>query len=194
VEDKLSKLKDLSALLNSGVISQSEFESLKKEIINSKSNPSQEKDDEEIKNEYVSESQSAKKDIENEDERPLMNGSCNYLKGAMNVKQGTAYLTTKRFLFGKRSGMFQAVAGPILMHLAKGGNIIIDIEFTNLKSIEKKSHGFGSKYLFSTKDGKEFAIQWNRKQEQWLNSICEAAKRDISSLKVNRIGDLIEFK
>jgi hypothetical protein len=191
MQNKIDKLKDLSELLNSGVITQIEFDTLKKEILESKSDSVKPQEGKEIINTVESQSQTT---VKNDEEKPLMDGSCNYLKGIMNVKQGTAYLTTKRFLFGKRSGAFQAIAGPLLMHLAKGGDIIIDIEFSNLKRIEKRSHGFANKYIFSTRNGKEYALQFNRKQEQWLNSICEAAQRDIPSLKVNRLGNLIEFK
>ena len=180
MQDKLDKLKELSELLNSEIISQSEFETLKKELLDSKTV-------------YKPQPMHPKEEFIAEEESPLMNGSCNYLKGIMNVKQGTAYLTTKRFLFGKRGGLFEAVTGPLLMHLSKGGQIVIDIEFSNLKRIEKKSHGFASKYVFHTKDGKDYTLQFNRKAEQWLNSICEAAKRDVSGLQVNKHGDVIDF-
>ena len=131
------------------------------------------------------------------EELALRDGGAVYLKSLLNINQGTAYLTTKRFLFGKRSGLFNALAGPLLMHLKKGGNIVFEIEFTNIKSIVKGKHGIGSKYIFTNLSGQEYAVQFNKGktgQDGWLNSICRAAENSGNNIKANRVEDRIDFK
>lgn len=131
------------------------------------------------------------------EEQQLRDGGAVYIKSLFSINQGTAYLTTKRFMFGKRSGLFNAVTGPLFMHLKKGGKVVFEMEFTNLKSIVKGKHGLGSKYIFTNSIGEEYAVQFNSfkdGQESWLNAICQAAEKSGNNIKPIRSGDNIVFE
>ena len=120
-------------------------------------------------------------------ENTFMEGAGVYLKSTFNVIQGTILLTSKRFVFLKRSGLFNAVAGPLLMHLAKGSHMVFEIELSQLKSIHSEKHGFGSKFIFTNNQGETFPLQFMTGKEKWLQSITDAVKNCNSNIKISQI-------
>ncbi len=126
-------------------------------------------------------------------EASFMEGSGVYMKSTFNVHQGTFCLTSERFIFLKRSGLFNAVAGPLLMHLAKGSKPVFEIEHSNLKSIHSEKQGFGSKLIFTTTQDEKFALQFNTNKEKWLMSIQDAVKNYNPMIKVSKIGENYTF-
>ncbi|PCJ13599.1 MAG: hypothetical protein COA98_02225 [Candidatus Neomarinimicrobiota bacterium] len=126
-------------------------------------------------------------------EQTYMEGSIAFLKSNMSVIQGTGYLTSNRFVFCKRSGLGNALLGPILMHFTKGKTILFEIELSDISSIGAVKHGLTKKYVFKTKRDESYAIQFATKKDNWLNSIKEAVKRNNPNIEIKSIGDLIEF-
>jgi hypothetical protein len=47
-----------------------------------------------------------------------------YIKKSFEVFQGTMYITNNRIVFCKRSGLLNALLGPLLMHLTKWKTIV----------------------------------------------------------------------
>lgn len=126
-------------------------------------------------------------------ESKYMEGSGVYLKNTLNIIQGTIYLTSKRIVFCKRHGLFNALAGPLLMHLARGTNIVLEIELDQIRSIHSVKHGFGSKLIFSNRNGDNFAIQFINGKEKWLNAICDTIKFHHPRLDVMQLGERYEI-
>jgi hypothetical protein len=126
-------------------------------------------------------------------ENTFMEGAGVYLKSNFNVIQGTILLTSKRFFFLKRSGLFNAIAGPLLMHLAKGSKMVFEIELSKLKSIHSEKHGFGSKFIFTNNQDETFPLQFVSGKEKWLQSIIDAVRNCNSNIKISQIGDNINF-
>jgi hypothetical protein len=131
--------------------------------------------------------------ILNSNEQTFMEGAGAYLKSSFNVIQGTFFLTSTRFVFCKRSGVFNAIAGPLLMHLAKGSQVVFEINLSELKSIHSEKHGFGSKLIFTDSSNQEYALQFILNKEKWLNSIQDAVKNSNSRIKITQIGDRYSF-
>lgn len=129
----------------------------------------------------------------NNDEQTYMEGSGAYLKSSFNVIQGTFFITSNRFVFCKRSGLFNAVAGPLLMHLAKGSQMVFEINLSEIKSIHSEKHGFASKIVFTNSSNEEYAVQFTSNKEKWLDSIQDAVKNHNSGIKIKQIGDRYSF-
>jgi hypothetical protein len=129
----------------------------------------------------------------NDNENTFMEGAGVYLKSTFSVIQGTICLTSKRFTFCKRSGIFDAVAGPLLMHLKKGNEMVFEIELDKIKSIHSEKHGFGSKFIFTNDKNEEFPLQFISGKEKWLQSIIDAVKNYNPNIKISQIGDNISF-
>ena len=126
-------------------------------------------------------------------ENIYMEGGVSLLKGPLNVLQGTGYVTSKRFVFCKRSALKTGLLGPILMHATKGNLIEFEIDLLKIKSINSVKHGFTKKYILKSTSGDEFAIQFNLNNEKWLSSIQNAVKNLNSNINIKVIGDFIEF-
>ena len=129
----------------------------------------------------------------NNNENTFKEGAGVYLKSTLNVIQGTILLTSKRFVFLKRSGLFNALAGPLLMHLAKGSHMVFEIELDKLKSIHSEKHGFGSKFIFTNIQDETYQIQFMSGKENWLHSIITAVRNYNSNINISQIGDNISF-
>lgn len=129
----------------------------------------------------------------NDNEVVFMEGSVSYLKSKINVLQGTGYLTSKRFVFCKRTGLLNALLGSLLVHLIKGKNIMFEINLDNIESINGLKHGFAKKYILRDKNGNEYALQFIRK-DKWLKAIKEAVKFNNPLININQVGDYIQFK
>lgn len=133
-----------------------------------------------------------KQNLQN-DEIIFLEGAGVYLKTNFNVIQGTFFLTSNKFIFCKRSGLLNAVTGPLLMHLVKGSNMVFEIELSKIKSINSEKHGFGSKFIFSNAHGEKFALQFMSNKEKWLQSIQDAIKKHNPMITVSKIGDNYSF-
>ena len=116
-----------------------------------------------------------------------------YIKSLFNSIQGTFYLTSKRFMFCKRSGLFNAAAGPLLMHLVKGKDLVFEINLEDLKSINSEKQGFGSKYIFTDKNEK-YALQFMSEKSNWINTIIAAVKSSNPNVVIEQIGDSVKFE
>ena len=55
----------------------------------------------------------------NKGESIYLEGGAIYIKKTFGVFQGTFYITSDRVVFCKRSGLANALLGPVLMHLTK---------------------------------------------------------------------------
>ena len=126
------------------------------------------------------------------DENIFLEGSISFLKSSINVIQGTGYLTSKRIVFCKRSGLVFLLLGPLLMHLTKGRDIVFDVPLTDIKSIGAVKHGFGSKYVLKTSKGAEYALGFIKK-DKWLLAIQQAVKNVNPSVDIKTKGDFTEF-
>ena len=129
----------------------------------------------------------------NNNEVVFMEGSVSYLKSKINVLQGTGYLTSKRFVFCKRTGLLNALLGSLLVHLIKGKNIMFEINLDNIESINGLKHGFAKKYILRDKNGNEYALQFIRK-DKWLKAIKEAVKFNNPLVNISQVGNYIQFK
>lgn len=126
-------------------------------------------------------------------EQVYLEGSVTFLKTSYNVNQGTAYITSERFVFCKRSGLSNALLGPIFMHFSKGKTIVFEIKLNEIKSIGAIKHGLTKKYILKSKNGNEYALQFVKNKEKWLKTIQDAILNHKTDTKVKVVGDLIEF-
>jgi hypothetical protein len=126
-------------------------------------------------------------------EQTFMEGAGVYMKSTFSVIQGTFFLTSKRFAFCKRSGLFNAVAGPLLMHLAKGSELVFEIKLSEIKSIHSEKQGFGSKFIFTNIQNEKYALQFTTNKEKWIVSIQDAVKNNNPNIKVTQIGESYSF-
>lgn len=126
-------------------------------------------------------------------ENIYMEGGVSLLKGPLNLLQGTGFVTSKRFVFCKRSALKTGLLGPILMHATKGNLIEFEIDLLKIKSINSVKHGFAKKYILKSTSGDEFALQFNLNNEKWLSSIQNAVKNLNPNINIKVIGDFIEF-
>ncbi|MDO9629000.1 MAG: SHOCT domain-containing protein [Acholeplasmataceae bacterium] len=126
-------------------------------------------------------------------EQTYMEGAGSYAKSTLNVIQGTFYLTSKRFMFCKRSGLFDALTGPLLMHLAKGTHLVFEIELSKLKSITYKKHGFGKLLCFINSNNEEFLLVFTTSKEKWLSTIMDVVIRNNPTTKIEQIGEYYSF-
>lgn len=123
-------------------------------------------------------------------ERLYMEGYAAYIHNAAWVYHGDAYLTSARIVYCKKNPiLFYLLAGPLLGHLFKGKKILFEISLQNLASVLKQKHGFGSKFVLGTLDGKEYGVQFGTRQERWLSAIKEAAERARPGIKTDAIGE-----
>lgn len=125
-------------------------------------------------------------------ENTFKEGSGVYIKSLFNSIQGTFYITSERFMFCKRSGLFNAAAGPLLMHLVKGKDLVFEIKLKDLKSINSEKQGFGSKYIF-TNTIEKFALQFNSDKAGWINAVTMAVKNAYPNVIIEQIGDSVKF-
>ena len=128
------------------------------------------------------------------DESIYLEGGAVYLKKTFGVFQGTFYVTSNRIVFCKRSGLFNALLGPILMHLTKGKIVVFEIPLNKLSKIGIEKHGFGKKYVFYNSNGEFEYIQFNMNANKWIDTIKNAVEANVKNTKVSQIGELIEFK
>ena len=122
-----------------------------------------------------------------------MEGSVVIMQSAMNVNQGTAYLTSERFVLCKRSGMLNALLGPILMHLNKGTVVVHDVPLKSVNSINSIKHGFGKKLVLNADAHSDLQFMFSSEKEKWLSSIKTAVVTNHPDKEIKEIGDLIEF-
>ena len=189
MDDKIQQIKALAELLKSNAITQSEFDSLKNELLNASSEKNIPESSMQSNAETVSLTNSGKIAFDNS-EQNIMDGMAVHLGKGIFTTQGTAYLTTKRFIFCKRS--FGMALGVFSL-LTNAKNIVFVIELSNLKSINTVSHGLGTKTVFKTNNGEEFGIGFNFNKDKWISEIQSAVKAANPKAQIKVTGKLIEF-
>jgi hypothetical protein len=130
----------------------------------------------------------------NSGESVYLEGGAVYIKKSFGVFQGTMYITNKRIVFCKRSGLLNALLGPLLMHLTKGNTIVFEIPLDKLSKIGLEKHGFAKKYVFHNSNGDFEYIQFNMNANKWIDAIKSAIQTNVPSTEISQIGELIEFK
>lgn len=117
-----------------------------------------------------------------------------YLKSALNVYQGDAYLTSERFVYCKKSTLiFYLLLGPLLGHLIKGKSVVFEFPLSDLKSIHEEKHGFGKKFVITLHDGNEYSVQFGTRRGKWVTAIKEAVQNVIPDAQIREIGERIDF-
>jgi len=128
------------------------------------------------------------------DERLLMDGYATYLKSALNVYQGDAYLTSSRFVYCKKNPiLFYALAGPIFGHLFKGKTIVFEIELSVIRSLVREKQGFGFKYVITTEHGEQVALGFGTRSQKWIDALRDVVKKARPGITVEEIGESIYF-
>ena len=127
------------------------------------------------------------------DESNYLEGGAVYIKKSMGVFQGTMYITSKRVVFCKRSGLMNGLLGPLFMHLTKGKIIVFEIPLNKLAKIGLEKHGFAKKYVFHHSNGDFEYIQFNMNANKWLDAIKSAVQTNVPNIQISQIGALIEF-
>ena len=191
MDDKIQQIKALAELLKSNAISQEEFDSLKNELLSSSANDNVVKSESNSKIVLPSSNTSGKIVFENS-ESLIKEGGASLIRSFISVTQGTAYLTSQRFVFCKRGIATSMAVLGVLSFLTNGKNIVFGIELSNIRSISTESHGFSKKYIFKNMQGDEYAIQFLSNTENWLLSIQEAIKSANPSLNLKVNGKQID--
>lgn len=82
-------------------------------------------------------------------EKLLTEGLASHLKSIISIDSGYCYLTTKRLVFCKKQMSLSTLAspliGPLVSYFRKQTRITFEIPLENIKSIERKKHGFSYK-------------------------------------------------
>lgn len=101
---------------------------------------------------------------EDQGEQIIMQGICNRVKSALNVQNGNAILTNKRFIYMRHSLAKTFVMGAFI-NLTKG-SYDFDIPLNNIKSIEDGRQGISKTIIINTKDGEQYNFYFT-KREEW---------------------------
>lgn len=144
-EKSIKMMKEYKELLDSGVITQEEFEQKKAKIlninqINDNAEVSQNNDDNEI---------------------VIKEGLCNRIKKGF-VQNGHGTLTNKRFIYSKHS-IAKIVAVGMLVNLTKG-SYEFEIAISDIKEIKDGRHGFSDTIIICTKSGEEYNFYFTDRQ------------------------------
>lgn len=92
-------------------------------------------------------------------EKIVMEGLANRVKGTFNVQNGRGILTNRRFIYSRHK-LSKIIAIGALVNLTHG-DYEFDIPLENIKSVFRGKHGFSSNVLaIETKDGEvyKFAV------------------------------------
>jgi hypothetical protein len=130
----------------------------------------------------------------NSGESVYLEGGAVYIKKSFGVFQGTMYITNNRIVFCKRSGLLNALLGPLLMHITKGKKIVFEIPLEKLSKIGIEKHGFAKKYVFYNSNGDFEYIQFNTNAGKWIDAIKSAVQTNVPNVQISQIGELVEFK
>lgn len=107
-------------------------------------------------------------------ERVLMDGLCNRVKGTFNVQNGKAVLTTSRFIYNRHTGGELLLAGA-LVNLT-GGKFDFEIPLTEIEQLAEGRQGLSKTIIFQCKDGAEYNFYF-AKREEWKIKLEEAIRQ-----------------
>jgi hypothetical protein len=123
----------------------------------------------------------------------IKEGYTTYLKSTLNVFQGNGYLTSRRFVYCKKSTfLFYFLLGPILGHLVKGTQVVFEIPLSQFSAISQRKHGLGKIPVLETKDGQSYGVGFIS-QDAWFKSIVETVITFVPGTTVNQDGERIDF-
>ena len=102
-------------------------------------------------------------------------GSGTHIKSIINYISGHAILTNRRLIFCNKNiestMMLAGLVGVALSMARKQVKISFQIALTDVKSVTKSKHGFASKYVFETVDGKIYNLQFT-KEKNWVEGLA----------------------
>lgn len=88
-------------------------------------------------------------------EKVVMKGLCNRIKGALNVQNGRGVLTNQRFIYSRHK-LSKIIAIGALVNLTQG-DYEFEIPVSAIASVSRGKHGFSSNVLVvATKDGTSY--------------------------------------
>lgn len=113
---------------------------------------------------------STRKFTPQEDEKIYIEGRATYIKSALKVNGGYAFLTSKRFVFsGSNSAISNALSGS-----PYDNDILFSIPIGDISNVQEGKHGLTKKTIISTKTGDEYSIQFNP-HDKWFALIKNPA-------------------
>lgn len=110
------------------------------------------------------------------EEKVLIDGLANRIKGAMNVQNGHGTLTNARFIYSKH-GLGKILAMGALVNLTKGA-YEFEIPILDIQSVSRGKHGLSSSILvLETRSGEvyRFAVT---KYEEWEIAFRRAMEQE----------------
>ncbi|NLE27063.1 MAG: hypothetical protein GX625_17320 [Clostridiaceae bacterium] len=84
-------------------------------------------------------------------EKIIMEGLCNRVKGTFNVQNGRGILTDKRFIYSRHK-LSKIIAIGALVNLTRG-DYEFEIPVSEIKGISRGKHGFSSNVLVVDTNG-----------------------------------------
>jgi hypothetical protein len=104
-------------------------------------------------------------------EEVLIDGLTSYIKSAVNLISGHAYLTNHRLIFCRKmllTGMALFGGAGFGYSLGrKQTRITFQIPLSEIKLIKKGKYGFSSKYTVETNTGKKYNVQFSD-EDKWV--------------------------
>jgi len=123
----------------------------------------------------------------------IKEGYASYLKSTLNVLQGNGYLTSKRFVYCKKSTfLFYFLLGPLLGYLIKGKQVIFEIPLARFSAISLQKQGLGKKIVLETKDGQQYGLGFLN-QDAWLKAIGETVINFVPGTTVKQDSERVNF-
>lgn len=110
----------------------------------------------------------------NAEEKIIMSGLCNRVKNIFLVQNGSALLTTKRFVYMKHSLPKTFVMGAFV-NLTKG-SFDFDIPIEKISSLEDGRQGVSKTIIINTTDGEKYNFYFT-KREEWKIAINNLIKK-----------------
>lgn len=105
-----------------------------------------------------------------EDEKIHIEGRATYIKSALKVNGGYAFLTSKRFVFaGSNSALSNALSGS-----PYDNDILFSIPIGDISNVQEGKHGLTKKVIITTKTGDEYSVQFDP-HEKWFGLIKNPA-------------------
>ena len=115
--------------------------------------------------------------VNNTEEVILMKGLCNRVKSFLNVQNGNAILTNKRFIYLKQS-LSKTMIIVVLINLTEG-SYDFDIPIESISSIEDGRQGISKTIIIHTTSGEKYNFYFT-KREEWkikLQNVINISKQ-----------------
>jgi hypothetical protein len=104
--------------------------------------------------------------IPEDNEKIYLEGRATYIKSALNVNAGYAFLTSKRLVFtGSENPLANAFSGS-----PYDSDILFSIPIEDITNVQEGKHGLTKKVMVSIKSGDEYSIQFDP-HEKWFSFI-----------------------